>query len=407
MMNGRPISNRKKVQILVALTILAWATQTLLQQWARGQDAPAPMASERFVPGAARVGAGATLEVKAEATVHGGDVKLRQICRWSDADRQFFAPLADLTIAHFQGNAPFQSVSLDEIRLTLHDAGANLGLIRFSGSMACTVARSDVQYDEGSALQQWADARAGRARAATPLADKPKPGIGQLRASPAGATTQPVETSFHTLKDMIIADASIRLNVPADQLQITFNPADDKVLLLSEPQFRFNLEPQRVVGLGNVEWTAQIITDTNSKKVPIAATARAWIREVVLVHPLAYRQVIQPEDLVEKRILTDQLPDDTLLTIGQCVGQETARELKPGTVVTARMVSAVELVKPGQLITVIMTSGNVRIKTAALAKEAGSFGQSVRVQNEATLETYQVVLTGPQEGTIGPPPPGK
>ena len=40
-MNPKPISNRKKVQLLVALTLLAWATQTLLHQWARAQDAPA------------------------------------------------------------------------------------------------------------------------------------------------------------------------------------------------------------------------------------------------------------------------------------------------------------------------------------------------------------------------------
>src|SRR3954465_1192845 len=42
--NGRPIGNRKKVQLLVALTILAWATQTLFRQWARGADLPPPPA---------------------------------------------------------------------------------------------------------------------------------------------------------------------------------------------------------------------------------------------------------------------------------------------------------------------------------------------------------------------------
>jgi hypothetical protein len=33
--------------------------------------------------------------------------------------------------------------------------------------------------------------------------------------------------------------------------------------------------------------------------------------------------------------------------------------------------------------------------------EGGSFGQTIRVKNEATNETFEVVLTGPQEGTIG------
>src|SRR3954454_3461592 len=39
-MNGRPLSMRKKVQIMVALTLLAWATQTLLHQWAHAAEAP-------------------------------------------------------------------------------------------------------------------------------------------------------------------------------------------------------------------------------------------------------------------------------------------------------------------------------------------------------------------------------
>jgi len=35
-MNGRPISKKKTVQLMVILTILAWATQTLFHQWGYG-----------------------------------------------------------------------------------------------------------------------------------------------------------------------------------------------------------------------------------------------------------------------------------------------------------------------------------------------------------------------------------
>ncbi len=64
MMNGRPLGVRKKVQLLVILTLLAWATQTLFHQWGYGaerriappaEDVTAPsghdMAPEKFVPG--------------------------------------------------------------------------------------------------------------------------------------------------------------------------------------------------------------------------------------------------------------------------------------------------------------------------------------------------------------------
>ena len=133
------------------------------------------------MPNVGGVDVGATLEIKAEATVHGGEIQLRQICRWADADAKFFGPMADLIVARFQGESPFQSVSIEDLRQTLHDSGANLGLIRFAGATSCTVSRSDVKYDEAAALQQWADAREGKTPAATPLDRLRK----QVRPTPA------------------------------------------------------------------------------------------------------------------------------------------------------------------------------------------------------------------------------
>src|SRR2546423_13632038 len=102
-MNGRPLSMRKKVQLMVILTILAWATQTLFHQWGFGQDVaaqPAPaqpaQPSEKFVPGTARFAAGATLELRGDATVYGPEVKLKQVCRWSARDAGVFAPISDI-----------------------------------------------------------------------------------------------------------------------------------------------------------------------------------------------------------------------------------------------------------------------------------------------------------------------
>ncbi|HZK80177.1 MAG TPA: flagellar basal body P-ring formation chaperone FlgA, partial [Humisphaera sp.] len=100
-------------------------------------------------------------------------------------------------------------------------------------------------------------------------------------------------------------------------------------------------------------------------------------------------------------------PDATLLTATQCVGQEAARDLKPGMLMTAPMVNAVDLAKVGQTITVTLNSGGIHITTVGRAMENGTYGQSIKVKNEATKEVYQVILTGAQEGTITPPTPEK
>ncbi len=408
-MTGRPISNRKKANIMIALTILAWATQTLLRQWAHGEE---PVPAEHFVPRTAQVTGGATVELKAETSVVGEEVKLRQVCRWSDADATAMAPLGDLIIARLKGPAPFQSVSLDEIRATLKDAGVNLGMIRFAGTTTCVVSRADVKEDAGATLQKWIDAREGKSPATPPLgtpgAGAPAPAtnrvalpITPLNADPAKPAV--ADSAIRTLRDLLTADTSVRLNVPLEQLQMTFNPADDKILNLSEPQFKFNLRARRVYSLGEVEWEVLVISDNVNKKFPIIATARAWQKQVIVARPVAYKAILQSDDVTEKRALSDHLPDGVLLTLVQCVGQEAARDLKPGMVMTNTMVNAVDLAKSGQTITVTLNSGGIKITTVGRAMESGTYGQSIRVKNEATKEVYQVILTAPQEGTISPP----
>src|SRR4051812_34620985 len=148
MNNGRPLSVKKKVQLLVALTILAWATQTLFHQWGYGQE----IAAERFIAPIPRSGPGATLELRSEASVVGGDVTLKQICRWSDSDVKQFAPIADLVIVRLAQEKPFKTIDIESLKSTLHDAGVGLANIKFAGAMACTVNRSDVEIDERTAL---------------------------------------------------------------------------------------------------------------------------------------------------------------------------------------------------------------------------------------------------------------
>ena len=80
--NGRPLGMRKRMQVVIAVILLAWATQTLLHQWGFGAEVTQGDGSEeKFVPGTARFAAGATLELRGDATVIGAEVKLRQICR--------------------------------------------------------------------------------------------------------------------------------------------------------------------------------------------------------------------------------------------------------------------------------------------------------------------------------------
>lgn len=417
--NGRPLGMRKRMQVVIAVVLLAWATQTLLHQWGYGAEVSADgAAAEKFVPGAARYAAGATLEIRGDATVIGSEVKLKQICRWSDADAQVFLPVANLAITRIKPGSPFRSITIDQIKSTLHDAGMNLAVVKFAGPVSCTLSRSDSSYDEQNALRQWADAKEGNEDdAGTPGrgdAEKEKVKVDTVGGtvpplSPRGPATQgPEEAGGKTLRALLTADLAVRLGIAPEQLQVTFNPADEKLLSLSEPLFKFNIEPRRVRDLGQVEWNVVILTGSGSQKGTIVANAQAWRNEIVLNKPLAYQQVIQNGDVTERRVLADRLPAETLLSLPQVIGQQAARDMPVGTIVSARMVDAVPLVKPGQLVTLTLTVGSVQVKTVGRALESGSYGQAVKVRNETTRDVFEVVMTGPQQGTMDPlPAPAK
>jgi flagella basal body P-ring formation protein FlgA len=421
--NGRPLGLRKRIQVVIAVVLLAWATQTLLHQWGFGAEVfPSADGVEKFVPGTARLAAGATLEVRGDATIVGAEVKLKQICRWCDADAAVFAPVADLIILRINHGSPFRSITVDQLRTTLHDAGMNLAMVKFAGPLSCTISRSDAAYDEQNALRQWAAAKDGVDEDAETrgLADAEKiqastgpDSSSSLPASPrprvsASSSSEAEASPTKSLRSLLVEDLAIRLGLPQDQLQVTFNPADEKLLNLSEPLFKFNIEARQVRDLGEVSWNVAMFTGNTSQKGMIKANARAWQNQVVLAKPLAYGQVVQSDDVSEKRILADRLPTDSLLSMNQVVGQQSARDLIVGSVVNARMVNGVPLVKPGQLVTITVTSGAVQVKTAGRAMEEGCYGQTVKVRNEDTRDIFEVVMTGPQQGSMGPlPAPAK
>jgi flagella basal body P-ring formation protein FlgA len=399
--NGRPLGTRKRIQVLLAVVLLAWATQTLLHQWGFGAEIELTGTGEKFVSGAARYAAGAVLELRGDATIVGVEVRLKQIARWSDADAALFAPVADLVVTRANTRSPIVSITIEQLRNLLRDAGMNLALVHFAGPTVCTITRSDANYDEQSALREWATGK-------TSTAD-----LAQVQAAPQDKKIAPIPIYYpppkgsaevKSLRSFLIDDLSTRLGLPAEQLQVSFNPKDESLLRLSEPLFKFNIEPRQVHDLGDVSWTVTVLTGTGSQKGMITANARAWQNQVVVEKSLAYHQVIRAADVTEKRVLVDRRPPEPLLNVSQVVGQEAARDLKTGMVISSHMVDPVALVKPGQLVTISLSVGTVSVKTVGRALEGGAFGQTVKVKNDTTQDIYEVTLTAPQEGTMGPLP---
>jgi flagellar basal body P-ring formation protein FlgA len=365
-----------------------------LHQWGYGQEvSPTDQATqasdlpgqETFVPSASVSTPAGNLELQREATVSGPDVTLKQICRWSDSDAATFTPIADLTVLHLPNQVSFRTITVDDIRQTLHDSGVNIVSINFTGVASCAITRSDAQTTaQQQTVGQWIDSQ------------QPTPA-----APPASATAAPqtpvavADPTFHTLRELLTTDLSQRLNIDSQVLQLTFSPADDKVLSLAEPLFKFDVG-SRARALGNISWQVTIFANSSSKKIFINAVARQWEDQVIVARPVAAHQIFAAEDFATHRVLVDSLPERQLLRMDQCIGEQAAEDLAPGTIMTAPLVNAVPLIRAGQLVTVTLTHGTVQLRSVARAMEQGTRGQTIRVRNENSRDVLYVVVTGPQ-----------
>ena len=376
----------------------------LLTQWGYAAEPPVQEAAptEKFIPGTQRFLAGATLEMRSEATITGGEVKLKQICRWSDADKSAFEPIADLIVTRMGNTSGFRSLTLVELKTLLQDGGVNLAVIRFAGTTSCTINRSDIASDEQTGLQEWINARQGKnAEEAKHETSKPQAAVAnaQLAASVQPNKAQE-KADHHTLRELLVADLAERLSLDPTSLQMRFGAADEKLLALTEPHFRFDIDGTRAGGLGPVSWQITILSGGASQKANVDAVARAWQDQLIAIKPLAYRATIRSGDLADRRALIDQLGSEPNVKRDQVVGQWAAQELRAGTIITSRLIEAAPLVKTGQLVTVTAEQGNVKVRAVARALEGGSFGQVIRLKNEDTGETYEAALTGPQTAKV-------
>lgn len=281
----------------------------------------------------------------------------------------------------------------------------NLAVIRFAGTTSCTIGRNDVALDEHTGLQEWVDARLGK-NPAPVAASKPQPIISQtpMETAQIAAVIQPARgvepIESRALRTLLIADLSERLSLDPVSIQMKFSPADEKVLSLCEPQFRFGIDAQRARNLGSVSWEVTIIAGGANHKTTIDATARAWQDQLVVIKPMVYHQTIRTEDVADRRALVEQWNGDEALKRDQIIGQWAAQDLRAGSILTPRLVEAAPLVKTGQLVTVTAEQGTVQIKAVARAMEGGSFGQTIKLKNETTGDTYEATLTGPQTAKV-------
>jgi flagella basal body P-ring formation protein FlgA len=483
------MGTRKTVQLMVILTILAWATQTLYKQWGFGgvmlpqgparvetasagaETLVAPAAEPTLLPSsevapaaapavaqtlAPAVGqrspptpvaepmASATLELRDRAEAVGGQVTLRDACRWSRQDDAIISPFAGTVLLRMVEVPGVRKLTVEDVRAALHDEGLNVAALRFSGAAACAVTQGNVDPAEilremraeeetlvGDTKSLVLDPKTPAvpdaktqpaaapppapvpARAAQParpgpdvIAGAPLPPAPAAVAQPPAPAPQPLvaDVPQTQLRDVLVNDLLARLKLAKEDAKIEFDPRDNLYLSLTSPRCTFTIDSSRAAQLGPIAWDVSVKTDTSENTITVTANLSAWEDQLVLTRSLSPGQAILKNDLAPRRVLVETLAAAKVTDAQQAVGSVAARALKRGEVLTTDAIASPPVVRAGDFVTVSLKIGPTSVETVARALDTGSKGAAIRARNEATGQVYDVTLTGPGTGKVAPSP---
>lgn len=128
--------------------------------------------------------------------------------------------------------------------------------------------------------------------------------------------------------------------------------------------------------------------------------ARGNVEVLTYAHSLAAGDIVQPQDLIWAKAAA--APSDAPRDADQLIGLAARRPLRTGATAGLRDVTAPQVVKTGDLVTVTYEEGGISLALQGKALAAGAVGESLSVQNLNSKKTIQAVITGPDQAAVGP-----
>lgn len=150
----------------------------------------------------------------------------------------------------------------------------------------------------------------------------------------------------------------------------------------------------------NAEGLRQIVVTGAASAAPGATAARGNVEALTWARSIAAGEIVQPQDLVWGKVAA--APADAPSDADAVIGLAARRPLRMGSVVAARDVSAPEVVKANEIVTLTYDNQGVSLAMQAKALGGGAVGETINVQNVTSKKTVQAVVTGPGQAAVGP-----
>lgn len=314
-------------------------------------------ASGRRAPPAPAVQTTATVTLRRSALARGLDVRLGDLVTVEPA-----GPLADQIEQIVFGNPPtfgfVRQISVHEIRNRIAGRGLDPATLEFTGASSVTVraASREVKVTE---LQQVTDA----------------------------------------------VLSAVLENKPGEEVE--FELTDTKKILRIPPG-RTDLEYEARVRPGSINQTGAIVDVTfivdgiRDKKIPLRYDLARYQYIVKTVRTVRRGEPLDAGNLVLSRERVGSSQGYYATRLEAMAGLVAKRDLQKGKMVSIHDGEEPDLIRPGDLIDVISTRGNVEITMTAKAVTGGSRKEAISVQRIDGKTTFRAIVLGPGLAAVGP-----
>jgi flagella basal body P-ring formation protein FlgA len=152
---------------------------------------------------------------------------------------------------------------------------------------------------------------------------------------------------------------------------------------------------------GNAEGVRRIVVRGGVSIGAIAAgLPRGNVDVLAYARNLAAGEVVQPADIIWAKAAA--APADSPSDPEAVIGMAAKRALRAGATVSARDVGAAQVIKAGEIITVVYESDGVALSLQGKAMGPAGVGETISVQNTTSKKFIQAVVTGPGQAAVGP-----
>lgn len=149
----------------------------------------------------------------------------------------------------------------------------------------------------------------------------------------------------------------------------------------------------------NAEGLRRIVVRGGSPSAVGTTSTRGNVEVLTYARSLSAGEIVQPQDLIWGKAAA--APSDAPNDAEAIIGLAAKRPLRAGAAVSARDVSAPQVIKAGELITVMYEDGGISLSLQGKAMAAAGVGEALTVQNTTSKKMIQAVASGPGQAAVG------